>query len=243
MNVWKFFLLSLPFLIPLVTQAKLFTNTYVSFELPPNWSCKITESEWVCGSQIKDKSSQAIIILTAKERGPADTLASYKAHLGRPKSVLQKGSSVMRSAKVLHVKERSIANQVWVDGIHQGSEVPNFYTRYLATVKGRLAIILTFSAHKKHYTKYSHDFLKTIESIRVVASEKLLSDKRPSDHHQINNQQEWFPVNIPNQIKTIEPLPDGAPEKNKSSDIILAAILLLGATGFYFFIKKRGKKS
>ena len=135
--------------LPLVAQAKRFSNAYVSFELPSNWNCKLEKTEWVCGSQYKNKSTQAIIILTAKERGPADTLQAYKAYLSNPKAIPAVGSGAPRKSKVLHIKERNIAGHGWVDGMQLGSEVTDFYTRYLATIKGRLAIIITFSAYKK----------------------------------------------------------------------------------------------
>ena len=55
-------------------NAKRFRNAYVSFELPPNWNCKLEGSEWVCENDFSAKTKEAIIILTAKEVGPTDTL-------------------------------------------------------------------------------------------------------------------------------------------------------------------------
>lgn len=58
-----------------------------------------------------------------------------------------------------------------------GSEVTSYYTRYLATIKDRIAILVTFSAHQAHYTKYSKDFIRAIESLRVVATKDLLANR------------------------------------------------------------------
>ena len=236
-NLLKIFVISIVLSLSWKAQAKLFTNAYVSFELPNNWECKLKGSEWVCGNQHKEKATQAIIVLTAKESGPADSLSAYKTHLGQSKYLVSGGPSPHKS-KLLHIKERNISDHRWIDGMRLGSEIPDFYTRYLATTKGRLAIVLTFSAHKKYYTRYSHDFLRAIESIRVVAPSNLLS-KTSLPNSQINPQQKWFPVNIPTQTKTIEALPAGTPPKDSSSNIILVITLLIGTAGVYLFLKRK----
>lgn len=157
-------------------HAKRFRNAYVSFELPPNWNCKLEGSEWVCENDFSTKTKEAIIILTAKEVGPTDTLPAYLAHLQTPRTLPGRGGTPTKS-KIIHVKERMIANQMWIDGLHEGSEVGPYFTRYLATIKDRIAILVTFSAHKQHYTKYSGDFIKAVESLRVVATKDTLNDR------------------------------------------------------------------
>lgn len=157
-------------------HAKRFRNAYVSFELPPNWNCKLEGSEWVCENDFSAKTKEAIIILTAKEVGPTDTLPAYLAHLQTPRTLPGRGGAPSKS-KIIHVKERMIANQLWIDGLHEGSEVGPYFTRYLATIKDRISILVTFSAHKQHYTKYSGDFIKAVESLRVVATKDTLGDR------------------------------------------------------------------
>jgi hypothetical protein len=157
-------------------HAKRFRNAYVSFELPPNWNCKLEGSEWVCENEFSGKTKEAIIILTAKEVGPTDTLAAYLAHLQTERAIPGRNGSPTKS-QVIHVKERMIANQMWIDGMHLGSEVGPYFTRYLATIKEKIAILVTFSAHKEHYTKYSADFIRAVESLRVVASKDSLGDR------------------------------------------------------------------
>src|SRR6185437_15891562 len=98
-------------------NAKLFRNAYVSFELPPNWNCKLEGSEWVCENDFAGKTKEAIIILTAKEIGPTDTLAAYLAHLQTPRTLIGHGGVPTKSI-VIHTKERMIGNQMWIDGMH-----------------------------------------------------------------------------------------------------------------------------
>lgn len=221
-------------LFSICAHATLFQNAYISFELPPNWKCNLDGTEWVCVSQYAKQAKEAIIILTAKELGPTDSLGAYTTHLNAPRSLLDK-SGKMAPSKVLHVKERLIGSHPWVDGMHLGSEIASYYTRYLATVKDRLAILVTFSAHKEHYTKYSNDFLKGIESLRVIAAKDIL-DSRPQATGPGNNETIGVPIGEPSmESEGLPPEPSPGDLKTK----IMALGLLLGAIGFYLWRRKK----
>ncbi len=153
-------------------DAKTFTNSYVSFELPDKWDCALEQTEWVCRPVAADQAQQAIIILTAKEVGPSDSLPAYEAHLKTPRQISSRTGTMIMS-EILTVDGKKIADQPWVDGFHKSSEVPNYLTRYLATTKDRIAVLVTFSAHQLYYSKYSQDFLRAIGSLRVIAPKAL----------------------------------------------------------------------
>lgn len=163
---------SIALLFSLNTQAKLFSNSYVSFELPPNWSCKVAGTEWVCRSSDKDQARQAIIVLTAKEQGPNDNFAYYNQYLKTPKTPKNRDGSISTRSKVMHLKTVQITNHAWVDGLHLGSLLPKFYSRYLVTIKDGIAILVTFSAKKEFYTQYSQHFFNTIKSLKVTTQAK-----------------------------------------------------------------------
>ncbi len=222
-------------------HAKRFRNAYVSFELPPNWTCNLDGTEWVCVNEFSPKAKEAIIILTAKEVGPADTIPAYLAHVQQIKTIPGPDKQPIKS-KILHAKERQIAGHIWVDALHEGSEVASYYTRYLATVKDKIAILVTFSAHRSHYTKYSADFIKAIESLRVVATKDLLSDK-PQVPSRTNQETIGAPIgsSVP-----VDLTPTQLPEESSSAmggnaEKFLGLILLLAAIGFYFFMKRSKK--
>lgn len=233
-------------LLPLVflfthAEAKLFRNAYISFELPPNWDCKLEGTEWVCTSQFNRAAKEAIIIFTAKEAGPTDTLPIYLNHLKSPKPLPGKDGIAVPS-KVLHVKQRRISDWEWIDSMHLGSEISSYYTRYLATIKDRLAILVTFSAHKLSYTKYSNDFLKAIQSLRVVAAKDILS-KRPMADIRQGNETIGAPIGsaLPSDMMTEE----YPPESTGQSDLLtklFGLLLLAGAIGFYLFRQLKQKK-
>ncbi|MGE0633043.1 MAG: hypothetical protein AB7O96_11580 [Pseudobdellovibrionaceae bacterium] len=157
-----------------LASAKQFRNAYIAFELPDSWKCVLEATEWVCRSEFDREAREAIIILTAKEVGPTDTFESYEAHLNASKMTTNRAGSPSPSRVVYKSKRVKVNDQPWVDGLHLGSEVPNYFTRYLATVKDRIAILVTFSAHRTHYTKYSKDFFRAVESLRVIATKNLL---------------------------------------------------------------------
>lgn len=161
-------------LAPTRAQAKTFRNAYVSFDLLERWDCGLEQTEWVCrtGAGTGD-NREAIIILTAKEVGPSDSLTAYEQHLKTPRSIFSRTGQPVQS-QILKVEQRNINQHPWVDGMHLASEIPNYYTRYLATTKDKIAVLVTFSAHKAHYSKYSTDFYKAIESLRVIATKSLM---------------------------------------------------------------------
>lgn len=149
-----------------LVQAKTFTSQYTEFELPIGWECALEGSEWVCQSNDKDRKKEAIIILAAKYRGEQDSLDQYQAYLKAPKSfTLPGGKQQISEAKSVTVK--TINGQQWVDALHLASEVPGFYTRYLATVKDTLGIAVTFSVSKDHYNDYQDIFEKIVATLKV----------------------------------------------------------------------------
>lgn len=160
------FSLLLALAIPGLIHAKTFTSQFSEFELPSGWDCALEGSEWVCQSDDKDRKKEAIIILAAKYRGEQDSLDQYQAYLKQPKSFnLPGGKTQISEAKAVTVRE--INGQRWVDALHLASEVPGFYTRYLATVKDNLGIAVTFSVAKDHYDAYQEIFEKVIATLKV----------------------------------------------------------------------------
>ncbi len=119
----KFFVLSLIIFLSAftqVTEAKIFRNAYVSFELPETWKCMLEHTEWVCRSEIDKESKEAIIILTAKEVGPTDSFEAYIQHLSTPQTNSEKTGGV--PSKIIYPpKKAQINDHTWIDGLHMKS--------------------------------------------------------------------------------------------------------------------------
>lgn len=227
-----------------LASAKRFTNAYISFELPPNWNCRMEGAEWVCENEYAKKLKEAIIILTAKEIGPSDSIPAYMAHLQTPSQLNDRSGALMKS-KVIRVTQRTIGNQLWVDGLHESSEISAYFTRYLATVKDRISILLSFTAHKESFAKYSNDFQIAIESMRVVATKDLLNDRAenlgghggPRGNDIIGG-----PVNGPILGGEVDPTTGTEGKNKKLGKYILFALILGGAGAYLYMQSKKSKK-
>ncbi len=223
----------------LPAQAKLFSNSYVSFELPDGWECALEQTSWVCQHKTNAaKAKQAVIILTAKEVGPSDNLNAYKSYLNTPKATPSSSGQMITSVIRKNADEVVIDNQKWVDAIHQSSEIPNFITRYLATVKDQIAIAVTFSAHGKHYAEYSNDFMAAIRSLHVLNVKNLIGhEEMPGSSGTILAPE----FNDPNEGGEAGGPPAGSQGINV--EMILGIVIFAIAIGLYLVMKNKKKKT
>lgn len=158
-----------------LTLADVFTSQFCEFVLPNGWKCDMEGSEWVCQSENESRKKEAIIILAAKLRGPQDDLPQYQAYLQQAKSFkLPGGKTQISEAKYTKQIKIATQNHSWIDSLHLASEVPGFYTRYLATVKGELGVAVTFSVSKDHYDAYRPIFDKIVETLKVFGEKKAV---------------------------------------------------------------------
>lgn len=224
-----------------LAEAKLFKNVYVSFELPNDWDCSLEGTEWVCRNNKNPQAArEAIIILTAKEAGPVDNLNAYYGYLKEPRTLVGANGTPSRS-QPLKTVSRTISNQPWVDSMHLGSEIPNYYSRYLATTKDSLGILVTLSAHRLHYRKYANDFYRAVESLKVLSTKGLNTNNpaygiRPGSGQQLGPGGNYIPPDM------LESDGDSAPPSSSGSgDAVFGVALLLIAAGIYMFLRKRKK--
>lgn len=226
-------------LLSFSAQAKVFRNAYIAFEMPETWKCNLEQTEWVCRSEQTKESKEAIIILTAKEVGPTDTFALYESHLNSPIALTGRGGSG-ESKIVYKAKSVQINDQTWIDSLHLGSEVGNYFTRYLATIKDKIAILVTFSAHKQYYTKYSQDFFKAVMSLRVIASKNLLMKPELGP---IRPGSETLGGPIGSAMPADMLQGDGMEEaKGGNKTMLLLGALILAALGAIIFLRAKKKK-
>ena len=223
-----------------IVSAKLFRNSYVTFELPDRWNCHMKQTEWICDGGGHSKK-EAVIILTAKELGVQDSLDQYFAYLKQPKQIVGPKGRPLKSEEKF-IKKIKLAQHEWVDGLHLSSEVPNFYTRYLATTKKGVAILVTFTANKTVFTKYLPAFRRAIQSLRVIVTESLLND--PNGYNLAGagggqpvggSIQSAFPLDLYSD----EELPDEPTAKQRRMKKLFMLLLLsIGSIGAYLFFTR-----
>jgi len=154
-------------------HSKTFKNAYIAFEMQDDWKCSLEQTEWVCRADDPQEAKEAVIILTAKEKGPTDNFTIYEQHLNSPIETFPRLGAKMISILKYSAQKSKINDHLWLDGLHQDSEVKNYFTRYMATTKDQIAILVTFSAHNKAFAKHSINFEKAIRSLRVVAARDI----------------------------------------------------------------------
>ena len=149
------------------SHAKKFANQFVEFDLPSDWTCLLEGTEWVCqNQQDAAKKKDAIIILAAKIQGDQDTLDQYLSYLKNPKVyTTAQGKSV--TSTVSYAQNKTIQDKPWVDALHLESEIPGFYTRYLATVTDGIGVLVTYSVNKNKYQEYSALFDSMVKSLKA----------------------------------------------------------------------------
>lgn len=140
---------------------------FLTFDLPQDrWGCSQQQMEWICTPKTTPERTQAMIVISGKVAGPEDNLKIYLKHLKEPKMLVTPGRTPTPS-KVIHAKPRTIGPQEWVESLHLASEVPGFYTLYLATRAGDLSVLVTLSASQTHVQKFNESFSRLTESLRL----------------------------------------------------------------------------
>lgn len=155
--------------------ARTFKNAYISFEMLDSWKCKLEQTEFVCRSEDPQEAKEAVIIFTAKEKGPTDSFPIYFEHLNKPITAPSKTGGALISTITIPPREVLINDQKWLDSLHVNSEIQNYYTRYLPTIKDQIAVLITFTAHNSKYQKHATHFAETVKSLRVIAARDLTS--------------------------------------------------------------------
>jgi hypothetical protein len=234
-----------PFLIAVslfsTAEAKIFKNAYISFEMPDSWDCKAQTPQWTCRSTDPTEAREAAIILVAKEVGPTDTFPLYEAHMNTPQTVSYKNGTTLNSRVVYKAQQNRYNNQTWLDGLHQDGEVKHYFTRYLATIKGPIAVLVTFSAHNRFYSKYSPSFINTINSLKIIEPKNFLqkADGRPGANEFVGN---------PNVGNGMDIIGDDsgilAGSENGNEKLLGIGILILAIVGYiaYRYFAKRNEE-
>ncbi len=223
---------------PRSSFAAKFANQFAEFELPPQWQCNLEGAEWVCQNTNETKKRDAIIVLAAKLKGDQDSLDQYLSFLKNPKAFTSvQGKPVMSEVK--YAKTVNINDHVWVDALQGDSEIPGFFTRYLATVKADIGVLVTYSINKKKYQEYNQDFESMVKTLKVFRRPGGINVS-PADKNLLQN-----PVPPAVQQDTVfQPSIPGGSEntptpKAQGGDIPLLFIVLGGVVVAFLIWKRR----
>jgi hypothetical protein len=227
-------------LLAIPAHAAKFANQFTEFELPPQWQCNLEGAEWVCQSTNDAKKRDAIIVLAAKLKGDQDSLDQYLQYLKAAKSYTSVQGKPIRS-EPRYAKTVNINGQVWVDSLHLESEIPSFYTRYLATVKQDIGVLVTYSINKDKYKQYLQDFEAMVQTLKVFRKAGGIN-AAPANTDLFKNTQ------IPAHISENTVYPDvnpagggegGAPKPRDGGDLPMLPLLAGGAVVLYILWRRR----
>jgi LPXTG-motif cell wall-anchored protein len=219
---------------------KSFSSKYCQFELPPGWECALEGTEYVCQSENADRKKESIIILAAKIRGEQDNLEEYMAYLKKSKEYSLPGGKKQISEPKSTIMTR-INDHQWVDALHLASEVPGFYTRYLATVKEDLGVAVTFSVGKDQYSAYKPVMDKLASTLRVFRQKKAeLADLRTGKSEDANFADATFNPNAAMDLQANKTKSRGAEGGDDSSNLMLLG--LAGVVAVAVIVSKKKKK-
>ena len=149
-----------------------YSNSFLKFQIPDNWQCNLTSTVFICHSFGNLDAKKAVIVFTAKLKGPQDSLADYLQHLSSPLPSADPRQHVT-SRIISPPKEYLINGRTWVDAIHSSSELKGYFTRYLGTVTDRLAVMVSLSVRSSDYASIGPTIFKIADSLML--SEKYKS--------------------------------------------------------------------
>ncbi len=233
---------AIAFSFPKIGLAGKFANQFTEFELPPQWQCNLEGAEWICQSTNESKKKDAVIVLAAKLKGDQDSLDQYLAYLKASKNYINVLGKPAKSDPK-YAKTVNINSQAWVDALHMESEIPGFYTRYLATVKQDIGVLITYSIHKTKYQQYLQDFDNMVKTLKVFRKTGGIN-AAPSNGNLFQNTQ--IPVNIANDTifptTQIQGAADNKPARPADQKLPWP-ILLGGAAVIGFIVWKKRKNN
>ncbi len=221
--------------------AAIFANQFTEFKLPANWQCNLEGAEWVCQDTNDAKKKDAIIVLAAKLKGDQDSLDQYLAYLKGVKNYTSvQGKPIKSEPK--YAKTVNINDHAWVDSLHLESEIPGFYTRYLATVKEDIGVLITYSINKAKYQEYLEGFNDLVKTLKVFRKQGGIN-AAPANSNLFQN------TTIPTSLSENSVFPgaepvaggsDAAPKKKSAnSDEMFYLILALGGVVGFLIYKRR----
>ncbi len=143
-------------------------TAYVNFEHPDGWRCELSQGVWICQSTIEPDRKESVVLSIATMRTEWDSLDNYLEYLKKPRPVQDEDGNQLTS-KVTYARKRSINGVEWIDSLQYNSELPGFWARYLATVRDKLAILITYIVSDEYYQKLAPQFEKMVSSLKPNA--------------------------------------------------------------------------
>ncbi len=231
-------------LIAQSAHATRFNNQFLEFELPPQWQCNLEGAEWVCQNTNDTRKKEAIIVFAAKLKGDQDSLDQYLNYLKAPKTYTSvQGKPVKSEPRT--ATNQNINGHPWVDALHLESELPGFYTRYLATVKDDIGVLVTYSVKQDKWQSYINDFDGLVRTLKVFRKQGLGLNANGQGGNIFEQTKiptsitegAVFNAQVPAETNEGQTAQGGKPQKQDNFTFYLIAGVAIA--GIFIFLKKR----
>jgi hypothetical protein len=226
-------------LVAFASEAKQFKTEFISMTLPENWDCVQEEIDWVCQPDNLAQRSEAIVIVVVKAANETDDkFENYQKILEAPRDMRDLLGNPYK-AEVKYVRFKDILQHKWIDSLQAGSEIPGFFTRYAASIKGKISGLVTYSIAESVYPKWAPILDKMLDTIELRYDPKAFADAMKSNPTSLLGRRAG------GLRGRFAPEDDDSPQQDKKGGfditVVVGAILALGGVG-YFIWKKRQQK-
>jgi hypothetical protein len=218
--------------------AKVFQTQFIKIDLPPNWSCNQEEIDWVCQPDDLASRSEAIIVIVTKAVNEVDdNLPQYEKVLNVSRDMRDLLGNAYKS-QVRYTRQKAINGIAWMDSLHLGSEIPGFYTRYVAGIKEKVAGLLTYSVAESVYPKYAPLLDQMVNSLELRYDPKAFAEAMNAGPNSLFGSRSQSRGGRGAPVTQDSAATEQKPEEDNSQ--LIGILILIAVAAFYIYKKKKG---
>jgi hypothetical protein len=219
-------------------------TAYVSFEHPEGWRCELSQGVWICQSTLEAERRDSVVLSIATMANEWDSVDNYLEYLKKTRTITDDQGKPIES-KVTYTRKRDINGIVWVDSLQVNSELPGFWSRYVATVHNKLAILITYVVSESQYQRLAPQFERMVASLRPNAEFDLNIASKQGEM-QLPGASKLGPLQTDILRERLKPAATKKPEEEEEVEegSSLSSLLLVFALagGAYWYVRRRKQK-
>lgn len=218
-------------------------TAYVSFDHPDGWRCELSQGVWICQSTLEGERRESVVLSIATMATEWDTVDNYLDYLKKPRTITDDQGKAIES-KVTYARKRDINGITWVDSLQVNSELPGFWSRYVATVHNKLAILITYVVSQEQYQRLAPQFERMVASLKPNAEFDLnIATKQGETPLPGATKLGPLQTNIlKDRLRPASP-PVETEESDEGSSTSTLLLLLAVVGGAYWYVRRKRKNA